>query len=307
MRSGHGLGVEVRQRLVHEEDLRGADDRAAHGHPLALTTGESLRLALEIRLEVEDLGSFLDALADLGLLDAGDLQGEAHVVGDRHVRIERVVLEDHRHVAVLGREVGDVPVTDPDLALVDLFETGEHAQGGGLATAGGADDDEELTVFDVDVELVDGRVVVARVDPGRPVELHCCHGVIASFLCRQVRAGRSVAKDCNRRHGGESGFASMPRPGWLWKVIVAYPRRALIHGNTQKIATDPLRVAMHHIGEVSGWGMRRAPPRTCHLLAPAHPLVTSGRALPSSREGDESLLQDSARFAERAFLSCAEP
>jgi hypothetical protein len=61
------LGVEVGQRLVHEEDLRGADDGAAHGDALALATGEGLRLAVEVLGEVEDLGGLLDALADLGL------------------------------------------------------------------------------------------------------------------------------------------------------------------------------------------------------------------------------------------------
>ena len=150
------LGVEVRQRLVHEEDLRGADDRATHGDALALATGEGLRLALEVRRSRSRIWRGLGhALADLALVDAGDLQGEAHVVGDRHVRVERVVLEDHRDVAVLGRQVGDVAVTDPDLAAVDLFEAGEHAQRGGLATPGGTDEDEELPVGYVDVEPVD--------------------------------------------------------------------------------------------------------------------------------------------------------
>ena len=32
------LGVEVRERLVHEERLRVADDRAAHGDALSLAT-----------------------------------------------------------------------------------------------------------------------------------------------------------------------------------------------------------------------------------------------------------------------------
>jgi hypothetical protein len=40
------LGVEVRQRLVHEEDLRLTDDRAAHRDTLTLTAGERLRLAV---------------------------------------------------------------------------------------------------------------------------------------------------------------------------------------------------------------------------------------------------------------------
>ncbi len=184
------LGVEVGQRLVHEEDLRRADDRAAHGDALTLTTGEGLGLALEVGLEVEDLGGLEDALVDLVLGDAGDLEGEAHVVGDRHVRIERVVLEDHGDVAVLGGQVGDVAVTDEDLAAVDLFEAGEHPQRGGLATSRGADEDEELAVGDVDVELVDGRLRVARVVPGRVLEAHGSHIEVSpspAGTCRTIR------------------------------------------------------------------------------------------------------------------------
>ena len=150
------LGVEVRQRLVHEEDLRLTHDGAAHRDTLALTTGERLRLAVQVLGEVEDLRGLLDLLADLGLVDAGDLEREAHVVGDGHVRVQRVVLEHHRDVPVLRRQVRDVAVTDADGAAVDVLETREHAQGGGLAAAGGADEDEELAVLDVDVELVDG-------------------------------------------------------------------------------------------------------------------------------------------------------
>ena len=42
------LGVEVRQRLVHEEHLGLTHDGAAHGDALTLATGEGLRLAVEV-------------------------------------------------------------------------------------------------------------------------------------------------------------------------------------------------------------------------------------------------------------------
>ena len=38
------LGVEVRQRLVHEEHLRATHDGAAHGDTLTLATGEAFGL-----------------------------------------------------------------------------------------------------------------------------------------------------------------------------------------------------------------------------------------------------------------------
>ena len=49
------LGVEVRERLVHQEDLRLADDRAAQRDPLPLPARERSRLAVEQLLEAEDL------------------------------------------------------------------------------------------------------------------------------------------------------------------------------------------------------------------------------------------------------------
>ena len=73
------LGVEVRQRLVHEEHLRLAHDRAAHGHPLTLATGEGLRLAGEEVLQTEQLGSLLDALLALRLGDVLHLEREGFI------------------------------------------------------------------------------------------------------------------------------------------------------------------------------------------------------------------------------------
>jgi hypothetical protein len=42
------LGVEVGERLVHEEGLRLANNRPAHGHPLALAAGELARLLAQL-------------------------------------------------------------------------------------------------------------------------------------------------------------------------------------------------------------------------------------------------------------------
>ena len=56
----------------------------------------------------------------------------------------------------LGHVVGDVAIADQDRALGAVLEAGEHAQGGGLAAAGGADEHHELAVLDVEVERVHG-------------------------------------------------------------------------------------------------------------------------------------------------------
>ncbi|MCB5283754.1 hypothetical protein BJQ89_03528 [Arthrobacter sp. ES1] len=184
------LGVKVGQRLVHKEHLRVADDGTTHGNTLALATGECLRLAVQVRLEIQQLGSFTDAFGTLFLADAGDLQREAHVVRDRHVRVQGVVLEDHGDVAVLRGNVGDIAVTNQDPAGVDVLETCEHPQGGRLATAGGSNEDQEFAIGDFNVELVNCGLVRARVHTCCVVKSNCSHSY--QSLHRQVRAGRSV-------------------------------------------------------------------------------------------------------------------
>ncbi len=53
------LGVEIRQRLVEQEDLRVAHDGAAHGDALALAAGKLARIARQERHKAEDLGGAL--------------------------------------------------------------------------------------------------------------------------------------------------------------------------------------------------------------------------------------------------------
>ena len=107
------LGVEVGERLVHQEDGRLADDRPTERDALALPAGQLLRLAVEQLLELDGLGRLVDAALDLGLGDLAQLEPEGEVLADRHVRVERVALEDHRDVAILGRDVVDDAIADP--------------------------------------------------------------------------------------------------------------------------------------------------------------------------------------------------
>ena len=58
------LGVEVRERLVEEENAGLADDGTADGDALALAARELRRLPVEERLDLEDARHVGDALAD---------------------------------------------------------------------------------------------------------------------------------------------------------------------------------------------------------------------------------------------------
>ena len=151
------LGIEVGERLVEEEDLRIAHDGASHGDALALAARELARIAVEKLAQAEDLGGAVDAGLDLGLGRPLQLEREGHVVGDRHMRVERIVLEHHRDVALLGRNVVHDLRADAKLAAGHAFQSRDHAQEGGFAAAGRPDQDHELAVLDLDGDTVNDR------------------------------------------------------------------------------------------------------------------------------------------------------
>ena len=125
--------------------------------------------------EPEEPRGVLDAPPDLRPVDAAHLEPERHVVVDVHVRVERVVLEDHRDVARLRRQVVHDLVADAHRAGGDVLEAGDHAERARLAAAGRADEDDELAVGDLQVELVH-RPGPVGVDLRQPVELDGRHG-----------------------------------------------------------------------------------------------------------------------------------
>ena len=150
------LGVQVGQRLVQQEDLRATDDGAAQRNTLTLTTGQSGGLTVEQVLNFKDTGSLVDAALDLVLRGLAQLQTERHVLVHSHVRIQSVVLEHHGDVALLGRDVVAQTAVNVELAFADLFQTGDHAQGGGLTAAGRTDENDKFLVFDFEVEIGNG-------------------------------------------------------------------------------------------------------------------------------------------------------
>ena len=128
------LGIQVGQRLVHQEDPGLAHDGAAHGDPLPLAPGQRLGLAVEhLVVQVEQAGGLADPPGSLLLGHALHLEREAHVLGDGLTRVQGIVLEDHRDVPVLGRDEGDILLADLDAPAVQGLEAGQHAQRGGLA------------------------------------------------------------------------------------------------------------------------------------------------------------------------------
>ena len=150
------LCVEVGERLVHQHDLRVTDDSAADGNTLSLAAGQGFGLALKILGDVENLCGFTDLLVNDILRLLAQLQGEGHVVVNRHVRIQSVVLEDHGDIAVFRRDVVHELTVDDQFTAADLFETGDHTKGSGFTASGRSDQNDEFLVGDVQVEFLNG-------------------------------------------------------------------------------------------------------------------------------------------------------
>ena len=169
------LGVEVRQRLVEQERLGLAHQRPAHGDALALAAGELRRPAREQLVEPQHGADLRDAPVDLGPGGLALAQPEGEVLVHRHVRVERVVLEDHGDVAVARRQMGDVLAGDRDRPRGRRLEPGDQAQRRGLAAARRPHEDHELAVGDVERQAVDRHGRAGEL-LGHVLEGHIGHG-----------------------------------------------------------------------------------------------------------------------------------
>src|SRR2546430_2198175 len=129
-----------------EDPVTLAGKKFIDGDTLALAAGELLRLALEELADTQHLADLVHAAIDLLLGHAAQLQAEGDVVVDGHVRIQRVVLEDHRDVPVLRWNIVHDPFSDADVTARLFLQAGEHSKRGGLAAPRRPDENEELGV-----------------------------------------------------------------------------------------------------------------------------------------------------------------
>mmetsp|Transcript_6369 Transcript_6369/g.11421 ORF Transcript_6369/g.11421 Transcript_6369/m.11421 type:complete len:337 (+) Transcript_6369:325-1335(+) len=155
---GAQLGVEVGERLVEQEHAGLAHQRPADGDALALATRELRRLALQQRAQLQHVGGLLDAPGDLGLGHAGHARAEAHVLLDRHRRVERIALEHHADAALGGLGLSHVLAADMDAAAADVDQAGDAVQQRGLAAARRAEQHEEFALVDLQVQALDDFV-----------------------------------------------------------------------------------------------------------------------------------------------------
>jgi hypothetical protein len=136
----------------------------------------------------------VDPGLDLGLRIALQPQSERHVLRNRHVRVERVILKYHRDIAVLRRHVVDDVAADHDVSVGDILQAGDHPQCGRLAAARRPDQHDKLMVGDVEIDAAHRLDLVITLD--HLTQRHVSHEI-------NPLSHRRSGRQCNnpsRRH-----------------------------------------------------------------------------------------------------------
>src|SRR5262249_55610740 len=127
----------------------------------------------------------------VGARDAVEAQSVHHVLRDRHVRPERIALEDHRHPALFRRQHAarrrQAAIADPDLAGFRLEKACHQAQRRCLAAARGAEQGHQLARAHVEVEAVHRRDVAVAL--GEPADADARHNA-QPLACRAPSTSR---------------------------------------------------------------------------------------------------------------------
>ena len=88
------------------------------------------------------------SISALGILQA--LHAKRDVLGDGHVREERIMLKDRVHRPLVGRQVLDLVTIEKNRAGGHVLEARDHAQERGLAAAARSEQREKLVVPDIE-------------------------------------------------------------------------------------------------------------------------------------------------------------
>ncbi len=178
------LDVEVRERLVEQQQVGLRRQRARQRDALLLSARQLVRILVPVAGEPDDLDALGRAPHALGAGAA--VQPEGDVVGDGEMREQGVVLEHHADAALL-RGHGQVArrdhlAGDADLAARHRLEAGDAAQDGGLAAARGAEQAADVAARERERQPAHDLVLAVRLSDG--VELQHdgarfgTHGVI---------------------------------------------------------------------------------------------------------------------------------
>ena len=142
--SSSDFRIEGRQWLVQKQNLWLDGERSGQGDTLLLTTRKLVGEPIGEAAEPDELEHFARPLAPLAGAHLAHLQPEGHVLPGRHVRKQRIRLEHHADITLVGRLPGDVLTADDHPSAVGLLETRDQPERRRFATAGGPEQGDQL-------------------------------------------------------------------------------------------------------------------------------------------------------------------
>ena len=165
--SWRSLASRLDKRLIEQQHIGPEHQRTGQRHALLLAAGQLPRQPVAEMIEPHQAQGLRDLRRHLRLRHLAHLEAERDVLGHRHVRKQRIALEHQAGVALPWRQRGDVAIAQAHAAGCRLDEAGHDAQGRGLAAAGGAEQDEELAVGNVERNVIGGlELAIALGDAG---------------------------------------------------------------------------------------------------------------------------------------------
>ncbi|MNS37884.1 hypothetical protein D3C72_701170 [compost metagenome] len=149
--------VQCRQRFIEQQQFRFEHQRPGNCHTLLLAARHLGGLLVHVCTEADHFEDVLDPAVAFFGRDFADAQRVGHVVGDSHVREQRITLEHHAVVPLLGGTPDDVDALLHQLARGRAEETGQDHQQGGLARAGRTQQGKKFALANVEIDVIQRR------------------------------------------------------------------------------------------------------------------------------------------------------
>jgi hypothetical protein len=149
------LSIQIGEGLIHQENSRLTDNGSCQGNSLPLASRQLFWPSLQKRENPKQVCNLLDSTGDFSARHFANFKGVSDVLFDRHVWIERIALENHGHVPVLGRHLVNACVPNKNVTAGGFFEACQHSQGRGFSATGWPEQHQKLSGFNLQVQTID--------------------------------------------------------------------------------------------------------------------------------------------------------
>ena len=154
------LEVERAERLVQQNNIGIANQRARNGNALLLTAGKLCHRAFFITLEVNDGKHFHYFLFDFVFRKLFELQPKGNVIKHVQVGEQRILLKDGVDIPLVRRKSVNALAVKDDVAAVRLNKAADDAQRCGFAAAAGTENRNEFLFVNIKVDIIEDNLPV---------------------------------------------------------------------------------------------------------------------------------------------------